>query len=173
MTFNSYIKTLRFLQRTLFTGYTLAIIIAVTLYWMEIVPLLPETQDNFLIDVGIVALTFSGVFSAFYFFQTLLLRQNKRHSLARKLSAFKTTYFIRLAIIEAIGMIAIVLFIVSLSMIALMSSIIVAVILGLLKPSKKEMIRILRLTPSQEAQIMSKKAAISDIRNELFKDRMN
>ena len=173
MTGNAFIKSLRLLQLILITGYTLVIIISIALYLIEVIPLLPESQNSMLIDIGILALAFSGVFSSFYLFQVLLVRLNESYSLVRKLSAYKTAYFLRLALIEGIGVLAVILFMISLSTTALTISIIVAIVLGLLKPSKKEMVKILRLDIGQQAQLSSNQPVINDLEQEVFRHRLN
>lgn len=173
MTGNAFIKSLRLLQLILITGYTFVIIISIALYLIEVIPLLPESQNSMLIDIGILALAFSGVFSSFYLFQVLLVRLNESYSLVRKLSAYKTAYFLRLALIEGIGVFAVILFMISLSTTALTISIIVAIVLGLLKPSKKEMVKILRLDIGQQAQLSSNQPVINDLEQEVFRHRLN
>lgn len=173
MTGNAFIKSLRLLQLILITGYTFVIIISIALYLIEVIPLLPESQNSMLIDIGILALAFSGVFSSFYLFQVLLVRLNESYSLVRKLSAYKTAYFLRLALIEGIGVLAVILFMISLSTTALTISIIVAIVLGLLKPSKKEMVKILRLDIGQQAQLSSNQPVINDLEQEVFRHRLN
>lgn len=173
MTGNAFIKSLRLLQLILITGYTFVIIISIALYLIEVIPLLPESQNSMLIDIGILALAFSGVFSSFYLFQVLLVRLNESYSLVRKLSAYKTAYFLRLALIEGIGVLAVILFMISLSTTALTISIIVAIVLGLLKPSKKEMVKILRLDIGQQAQLSSNQPVINDLEQEVFRHLLN
>ncbi len=173
MTANAFLQSLRILQLTLVAGYTFVLIISVVLFLIDVVPLLPELQSNMLIDIGVLALAFSGVFSSFYLFQILLLRLDESHSLTRKLSAYKTAYFLRLALIEGFGIIAVVLFMISLSTTALTVSIIIAIVLGLLKPSKKEMIKPLRLNSGEQVQLMSEQSVINDLEQEVFRNRLN
>ncbi len=173
MTVQSYLRNLKTLQIVLLSGYILAIILSVSLFLINIVPLLPGINDTTVLDIIIIALSVSGTFSSFYLFQVLLLRQSSSSSLARKLSAYKTSYFLRLAIIESVGMIAVVIFMISLSMIALTISILIAILIGFLKPSRREISRTLQLNPAEVAQINSKQTVLATIEQEIFKHRLN
>ncbi|MCR9132442.1 MAG: hypothetical protein NXI08_07705 [bacterium] len=173
MTSYSYIKTLKFLQIILLAGYCLSIGIVLLLANLEIVPLLPEMHSNEYIDIIAIASGVAGVIAAFFLFQQLLLRVDENHSFSRKLSAFKTAFFLRLILIESVGMLSVVLFMISMNIIPIISAICIAVLLGLLKPSKNEMIKILRLSPGEQVKLNSSNTVLGDVHQQLFKHRMN
>jgi magnesium-transporting ATPase (P-type) len=173
MTVQSFLKKLRFLQIVLLAGYSLAISITLLLAYLDVLPLLPELKTNEYIDVVAIASGVAGVIAAFFLFQQLLLRVDENHSFSRKLSAFKTAFFLRLILIESVGMLSVVLFMISMNIIPIISAICIAVLLGLLKPSKNEMIKILQLSPGEQVKLNSSNTVLGDVHQQLFKHRMN
>lgn len=173
MTVQSFLKTLRFLQIVLLAGYSLAISITLLLAYLDVLPLLPELKTNEYIDIIAIASGVAGVIAAFFLFQQLLLRVDENHSFSRKLSAFKTAFFLRLILIESVGMLSVVLFMISMNINPIISAICIAVLLGLLKPSKNEMIKILRLSPGEQVKLNSSNTVLGDVHQQLFKHRMN
>ena len=173
MTVRTYLKNLRFLQLILLSGYCLSIGITVVLSMLEVVPLLPETSGNEYLDIVAIASAIAGVIAAFFLFQQLLLRVDERHSFSRKLSAFKTAYFLRLFVVEGVGMLSVVLFMISLNALPLICSVFIAIILGLLKPSKTEITKVLRLSTGEQVQLKASDTVLGDVHQELFKHRLN
>ncbi|MBO6794949.1 MAG: hypothetical protein JJ895_13645 [Balneolaceae bacterium] len=173
MTVQSYFKNLRFLQLILLAGYCLSIGVTLVLAFMEVVPILPKAQANEYVDIVAIAAGVSGVIAAFFMFQSLLIRVDEKHSLSRKLSSFKTAYFLRLIVIEGVGMLSVVLFMLSMNTIPLVTAIFIAILLGLLKPSKSEMAKVLRLDSGEQVQLNASSTVVGDVHQELFKNRMN
>ncbi len=173
MTVQTYLKNLRFLQLILLAGYCLSIGVTLVLAFMEVVPILPETQANEYVDIVAIAFAIAGVIAAFFMFQSLLIRVDEKHSFSRKLSSFKTAYFLRLIVIEGVGMLSVVLFMLSMNNIPLVAAIFIAVLLGLLKPSKSEIAKVLRLDSGEQVQLNASSTVIGDVHKELFKNRMN
>lgn len=173
MTIGSYLKYLKTIHTAMGFGMSVPIVFAVFLNSKGIVPILQEQEFHALVDVLTIAAIVSISIAAFYLFHLLTSRIAPSANLFEKLSRFRQAYIVRLALIDSGGLFATVAFMLTESMITLISFTLVLLFFALLRPSKQEISRSLNLDISDEIKLRQDSTVLTQSEHLLFKNRLN
>ena len=173
MTIGEYFKKLTLLHRAMGTGTLLLIPIIFYLGNIDELPIFVETDMITTFNILVVTYSATIIPIAFFLFQNMTSKVDEQHPLAQKLEAYQKFFILRLAMIEGAVLLGLVSFMLTFSYISLVCTMIVALIFWMLTPSKKELIKALRLNESDSLTVNQDSAVVHMGVHPIFKDRMN
>ena len=173
MTVGQYFFKLRILHWAMGFGIILLFGVAIFLYKEGELPLLEDQGLEQILNVLVIAFIGSIIPAAFFLFNSMISRLDKKLHLTQKLEAYQKFYIIRLAMIDAAALACTMVLLLTLSIVPMMAWAITVLIFGMLFPSKKEIKKVLDLDEGEKLKLEQDSTVLDFSDHPAFKNRMN
>lgn len=157
MTFPEYFKGLKILHLALTAGPSAFLILSIGLSLEGTVPVLQDSENDITSLLELLSVAYGGiaVFGSLFIFNKLGKSAASKNSLSLKLVSFRIATLFRLAVIEGAALLGCISYLLTKSNVALVVTVILIAMLARLNPSKKEIEKVLQLSPSDTQKINS------------------
>ena len=153
MTPKEHFKGVQVLQAAFVVGLLLLLGVSVYLNYSELGPLLEDESVTGILKILSIALPVPAVVGGILVFNKITGNINDQDSLDSKLLAFRNANLVRLACIEGAALLGITSYLVTGNQVSMISGVLLIAVMGFLKPSKAELKKALKLTPTQATEI--------------------
>lgn len=173
MTIGEYFRKLNLLHRAMGAGTLLLVPIIFYLNSMGELPIFEDSEMVTTFTILVVAYSATILPIAFFLFHSMTSKVDTQLALAQKLEAYQKFFILRLAMFEGAVLLGLVSFMLTFSYIVLTCTVITALIFWMLAPSRKEVIKAMRLNDGDSLTVNQDSAVVHVGVHPVFKDRMN